>query len=100
MPNSYDEFIIFLFYSGFNIEFEWSNNLKRIKINTDSSLDLIIDQFGYEELIVRFIKYSEFDFIFDTYDHDGFTKSLKDAFIKFNEATGYDIQLPDFSLMK
>lgn len=104
---TWERFVLELFHHGFQIEFEMggpNQALRRIRIETQSAMSILIDDFDYEDLYCRFISHKEFEdvnFIFDCDDFNKFIDKLKNAIKVINEQYGsYNMVLEEFSRIK
>ena len=103
----WERFVLELFQHGFQIEFEMggpNQSTRRIRIETQSAMDILIDDFDYEDLYCRFISHKEYEdinFIFDCNNFDRFIDKLKNAIIKINELPeSYNMNIDEFSQIK
>lgn len=97
--SSYDQFVLFLFRSGFRIYYDKEHVLtRRIVIKVDN-LEINIDDFSFEEMIVHFNweydNISHLDFIFDMNNHFEFITKLDNAFLSIRSAYNAEFYIND-----
>lgn len=93
--NWFNVLVTNLFYDGFRIEFEYTgkNNATRSIVLIHNQIKVSIEEFGFEEVIVKFEHRSEYDFIVYYNEVDILYKKLHDAYVEIASRTGYFFDL-------